>query len=250
MRRTFLVLPVLALAIFIVPITRAFFNEVDELKQELVTWQTTHAADFSDLINTLENLSTVSFSDVSAGDWFSPYVASVNDWGIVSGYRDATGKPTGIFGPSNSVTVAELLKMALEAAQVDKSQCGLVPPTHAQAIGHWAAQYVSCAEAKNMRIMQNPNIDINRLATRAEVVEVIDDAFGDTVPPIYSNFKDTAGHPLEADIAYAYLRGIISGDKDSHGVELGIFRPNDAINRAEVAKIIYERLKVDVKTGQ
>jgi hypothetical protein len=248
MRRVALALPVLALALLLVPMTKAFFDEFDELKQELVTWQTTHAADFSDLINTLDDLSTVQFSDVTTADWFSPYVASVSDWGIVSGYRDAAGQPTGKFGPANPVTVGELLKMALEAAQTDKSQCGLVPPTHTKAIGHWAAQYVSCGEAMNMRLLSDANIDVNRPATRAEVLAVIHDAFGDTVPPLFSNFKDTIGNTYEADIAYAYTRGIVSGDKDSRGIETGIFRPNDPINRAEVAKIIYERLKVDVKT--
>ncbi len=250
MRRFALGIPLLALSAIIVPSIQAFFDELEELKQELVTWETTHAADFSDLINTLDDISTVSFSDVTDNDWFSPYVASVSDWGIVSGYRDAAGAPTGRFGPANPVTVAELLKMALEAAQTDKTQCGLVPPSHNQAIGHWAAEYVSCGEAMNMRLLKDINADVNRPATRAEVLAVIHDAFGDNVPPIFSNFRDTIGNTYEADIAYAYTRGVVSGDKDSLGIETGTFRPNDPINRAEVAKIIYERLKVDVKTGE
>lgn len=247
MKRLAVAIPVLALAALLVPMTKAFFDEFEELKQELVTWETTHAADFSDLINTLDDLSVMRFSDVADTDWFSPYVSSVSDWGIVSGYRDAAGESTGKFGPANPVTVAELLKMALEAAQTDKALCGLVPPAHATAIGHWAAEYVACAESLEMRLLSDANININRPATRAEVIAVIHDAFGDNVPPLYSNFKDTVGNPYEADIAYAYTRGVVSGDKDSRGIETGTFRPNDPINRAEVAKIIYERLKVDVK---
>lgn len=246
MRRFLLSLPLLLVAALAVPVTQAFFDELEELKSELVTWQTTHAADFDDLINTLDDLSGTAFQDVTDADWFSPYVASVSDWGIVSGYRDENGNPTGRFGPSNPVTIAELLKMSLEAVQVQEDECGIVPPTHTQALGHWAAKYISCAEAKNMRLLRDADIDFNRTATRAEVLAVIHDSFGDSVPPIFSNFKDTIGHPLEADIAYAYSRGIVSGDKDKQGIELGTFRPNDPINRAEVAKILYERLKVDV----
>jgi len=38
----------------------------------------------------------------------------------------------------------------------------------------------------------------------------------------------------------------VSGDTNSDGTEKGTFRPDDAINRAETAKIIYERLKLEV----
>lgn len=229
-----------------VPLVQGFLDEITELRQELVTWQTTHAADFSDLINTIDDISGVQFGDVEEGDWYNPYVQSVASWGIISGYRGVDGKPTGAFGPTNNVTIGEMLKIALKSAQVDEAVCGIVPPVHAQAIGHWAAPFVSCAEQKEMTILNSPSFDLDRPATRAEVVSIIDDAFGDQVPPLYSNFRDTAGHPLEAHIAYAYTRGIVSGDKNSLGIETGTFRPNDFINRAEVAKIVYQRLKTDV----
>jgi hypothetical protein len=238
------------IAVLAIPAAKAFFDELTELRQELVTWETTHAADFSDLINTLDDIAGVQFGDVGEGDWFNPYVQSVASWGIISGYRGADGNPTGEFGPANNVTVAEMLKIALKSAHVDETQCGLVPPEHLQAIGHWAAAFVSCGEAQDMRILEDADIDLNRPATRAEVVAMIDDAFNDTVPPLYSNFRDTAGHPLEADIAYAYTRGIVSGDKSALGIETGTFRPNNFINRAEVAKIVYQRLRVDAVATQ
>lgn len=250
MRKLLLPVGVTLAALIIVPAAKAFFDDLTELRQELVTWETTHAADFSDLINTLDDIAGVQFGDVAEGDWFNPYVQSVASWGIISGYRGADGKLTGSFGPANDVTVAEMLKISLKSAHVDETQCGLVPPEHQQAIGHWAAAFVSCGEGLNMRILQDPDIDLNRAATRAEVVAMIDDAFGDTVPPIYSNFRDTAGHPLEADIAYAYTRGIVSGDKDKLNIETGTFRPDDSINRAEVAKIVYQRLRVDAVATQ
>jgi hypothetical protein len=228
------------------PAAKAFFDDLTQLRQELVTWETTHAADFSDLINTLDDISGVQFGDVAGGDWFNPYVQSVASWGIISGYRGADGKPTGVFGPANNVTVAEMLKISLKSAGIDETTCSLVPPQHAQAIGHWAAPFVSCGEVLGMHILDDPDLDVDRPATRAEVVEMIDDAFGDNVPPLYSNFRDTAGHPLEAHIAYAYTRGIVSGGKDANGVETGIFRPDDPVNRAETAKIVYQRLRVDV----
>lgn len=247
MRKLSALFLVVAAAVAVVPAAKALFEELEELKQELVTWQTTHASDFSDIMNTLDDLSGPAFNDVSDADWFSPYVASVSQWGIVSGYRDSTGKPLGTFGPGNPVTIAELLKMTMEAAQVNEDVCGIVPPLHTQALGHWASKYVSCGEGMNMRILSDANVDLNRQAKRAEVLAAVHDAFGDHVPPIFSNFRDTANHPLESDIAFANAQGIVSGDKDALGIQTGTFRPNDPINRAEVAKIIYERLKVDVK---
>lgn len=249
MRRIILPIAGLVLTFATVTVVHGFFSQIDEMKAELTGWQSAHAADFSDLLSTLDNLSGGSFNDVSDADWFSPYVATVSGWGVVSGYKDAQGNALGTFGPANPVTVAELLKMAFKSDQIDTSVCGLVPPVHAQAIGHWAQAYISCGEQMNIRILKDPSLTIDRHATRAEVLAVLDDVFGEHVPPLFSNFKDTQGHPLEADIAYAYTRGIVSGDKDSKGIETGIFRPNDDINRAEVAKIIYEWTKVRVKEG-
>ena len=50
-------------------------------------------------------------------------------------------------------------------------------------------------------------------------------------------FNDSKSHKYKNDIAYAYALGIISGDINADGSEKGTFRPDDPINRAEVAKI-------------
>lgn len=47
-------------------------------------------------------------------------------------------------------------------------------------------------------------------------------------------------------IAYAAALKIVSGDRDAAGNPRKIFRPNAPVNRAEAAKIIYERLRVEV----
>jgi hypothetical protein len=63
---------------------------------------------------------------------------------------------------------------------------------------------------------------------------------------LYSSFVDTQGHRCEADIAYANLYGIVSGDISPQGGETGTFRPDDPVNRTETAKIIYEKLKLEI----
>lgn len=223
-----------------------FFDEIVALQEELQVWEATNAADFSDVIEQLEDITGPVFRDVADVDWFNPYVASLSEWGIVSGYKDSQGRPTGEYRPGNQVTIAEVLKMAMEGAQVNEANC-TGTPLHPQGVDHWARTYVKCAEDLGVRLL-DPRLpaDLNRPAKRAEVLTVIHDTFGDEVLPLYSSFVDTQGHRFEADIAYANLYGIVSGDTNSAGGETGTFRPDDAINRAETAKIIYEKLKLEI----
>lgn len=223
-----------------------FFDEIVALQEELQVWEATNAADFTDVIEQLEDITGPVFRDVADADWYNPYVASLAEWGIVSGYKDDNGRPTGEYRPGNQVTIAEVLKMSMEAAQIDESLCTNTP-LHPQAAEHWARKYIACAEQMNVRLL-DPLLpaDVNRPAKRAEVLTIIHDTFGDEVLPLYSSFVDTQGHRYEADIAYANLYGIVSGDTNSEGSETGTFRPDDAINRAETAKILYEKLKLQV----
>lgn len=225
----------------------AFFNILDQLKEEFSGMGGSPeeaSVHFDDLIDQLSEGDVPQFNDVVMGAWYESYVRKVAQWGIVTGYKDEQGRSLGRFGPGDPVTVAQMLKMALESAKVDETQCGS-SPEHPQAQGHWATQYVACGEKKNMRILRTfPNLD--RPALRGEVLVIIHDAFGDRIPPLLSTFEDTAGHPYEADIAYDAVLGIISGDTDRWGSSTGTFRPNDQVNRAEAAKIIYEKLKAQV----
>lgn len=236
------------MAALVVSAGHAFFDEIDELRSELQVWQTTHAADFTDVIAQLGDITGPVFRDVDSAAWYNPYVSSLAEWGIVSGYRDTAGRFTGEFKPANNVTIAEALKMAMEAAQVDRSICAQVAPAHPQAQNHWSKDYVSCAEQMKVRLVVS-GADLDRPASRAEVLTIVLDVFQDQALPLYSNYNDTAGHVYERDIAYATLSGIVNGDTDRSGTELGTFRPDDKINRAETAKIIYERLKVDVRSA-
>jgi len=225
----------------------AFYDEMISLRNDLKLYETAHATDFSEVLNQLGEITGSVFTDVKDDDWFQPYVTSLAEWHIVSGFRNKEGKLTGEFKPGNSVTVAEVLKMAMAAIEIDTSTCGTSTPTHTEAKGHWAQMYVTCGEKMKMRILSQKTIDLNRTATRAEVVSIVLDVFGDEAPALLSSFKDTMNSPYESDIAYARLLGIVSGDKDMSGKATGNFRPNMLILRAEVAKVVYERLKIEVR---
>ncbi len=171
------------------------------------------------------------FLDVPAEAWFFSSVEQAVDLGIVSGYKDAQGNPTGTFGPENSVTFAEALKIAIESAGYD-SNLG-------QGYGHWAAKYLSIAIGERFSLTPNQNVDLDRPATRSEVASLIADAFRVQMPPYFiPAFTDvSASNRFAFDIQALQRDAILSGDTDTAGNATGRFRPESTINRAEMVKI-------------
>ena len=54
---------------------------------------------------------TTQFSDVPSGTWYSAAVAWCADNGVVTGYTDEAGNPTGFFGPDDFVSREQLAAM-------------------------------------------------------------------------------------------------------------------------------------------
>ncbi|KKT19823.1 MAG: hypothetical protein UW03_C0013G0023, partial [Candidatus Peregrinibacteria bacterium GW2011_GWA2_43_8] len=77
-------------------------NEIDDLKEEA------REEKYDDGI--------IPFMDVDDDQWYTSYVWDVKEDGYVGGYKDAEGELTGYYGPSDNVTVGEILKMTLEAS--------------------------------------------------------------------------------------------------------------------------------------
>lgn len=171
------------------------------------------------------------FSDVSSDAWFASSVRQAVDLGIVSGYKDASGRPTGRFSPENNVTIAEALKIAIESAGYDVRL--------GQGSGHWAARYLSIAIGERFELTPNQMVDLDRFATRAEVASLIADAFRVSMPAgLTQQFLDVSPSVRFATAIAALARdGILSGDTDAAGKATGRFRPDDPINRAETVKI-------------
>ena len=179
---------------------------------------------------------SILFRDVPLDAWFSPYVSYVIGEKIAEGYRDHMGKPKGEFGVVNPVTYAEILKMALEAAGTDLK--GVPPPRNNTAQNTWASPYVAKAEALQLSVFR-PALDVNAPATRGAVIQTVLEALGITIGKTFATYEDVPqDHSFSAAIASATFFGLIEGDKDANGALLNRFRPDDAINRAEAAKII------------
>jgi len=176
--------------------------------------------------------------DVPVNQWFAPYVLSLVNAGIVSGYKNAQGVLTGEFKPENNVTYAELAKMAVEAAgltaRVDKT------PQNRSARGQWSSGYIAALEERGVSVFAAPALDVNTVASRGAVLQVIQEAFGRSIPDaqggVYSDVSVRTAHAGAIESGTA--SGIVSGDDGK-----STFRPTASINRAEVSKIIEKAMQ-------
>ncbi len=180
----------------------------------------------------------VRLTDVPQNAWFAPFVFTVAKSGIVSGYRDASGAPTGLFGPENAITIAELTKIAHKLAGINEADV-TAPPQNRKAKGQWFAQFIASAENLDWVLFLDVQIDPARPATRGEVIQTLLQALD--VPlqwPKGTVFTDVNRHtPHAAAIETAAAKGIVTGSSTT-GKAGGAFRPGENINRAEVAKIV------------
>jgi len=179
----------------------------------------------------------VLYADVPLSAWYAPFVSFMVEEKIATGYADASGKPTGEFGVTNPVTFAEIVKMALNAAE--KESGNLPPPRNTSAQGTWAAGFVAQAETMSLSVF-SPKLNVHSPATRGAVIQTILEVMGiPTGIKIAAPFSDVpSNHPYAQAIATAAAYGLIGGDTDVNGNDLGTFRPDAPVTRAEVAKII------------
>jgi hypothetical protein len=111
----------------------------------------------------------------------------------------------------------------------------------AAALNHWAKAYVARAEELGLDIVGEGDADLNRPATRGEVIRMMLEAAGIEPDPIGgTSFSDVPpGHKHAAFIELGNELGIVSGDDNAT-----TFRPNDPINRAEVSKIANQIIEI------
>lgn len=105
--------------------------------------------------------STTSFTDVSTKHWANGYVATAAKQGIINGYGN------GKFGPSDSVTYAQMIKMLV---------CAWGYENDAKQAGGWPDGYITFAEdagySKGLVIK-----DFNNSAKRSDVAMLIYNSF-------------------------------------------------------------------------
>ncbi|MBT3293158.1 S-layer homology domain-containing protein [Candidatus Peregrinibacteria bacterium] len=179
----------------------------------------------------------VVFFDVPISEWYAPYIQTVIKSGVMSGYKDENGNLSGSFGPGNNVTMAELLKVAHELSDIDENAVS-GRANNILSKSTWFERYMNSAETLNWLAYQDHRLDPGKNATRSEVIVTLLQAL--QVPRQWSTgeaFTDIERSTLySSSVETAALDGLVNGYED------GSFRPNDSINRAEMAKIISQAI--------
>ncbi|HVW66555.1 MAG TPA: LamG-like jellyroll fold domain-containing protein [Candidatus Peribacteraceae bacterium] len=179
------------------------------------------------------------FSDVPLSSWFAPPVDNLAQLGIVSGYKDASGHPTGRYGPGSTVTYAEFAKMLLRAASV-RSGAGDLPSTLT-----WPADYLRIAQSRGLTVyehLSNVNAAISRGDVAQSVVDLLDLAKGTGFVPSFSDLPQT--HPNASSIRILVSLGLMTGDDGKTTI-----RPDATLNRAEAAALLARLLTLPAETA-
>ncbi|MDR2665060.1 MAG: trypsin-like peptidase domain-containing protein [Oscillospiraceae bacterium] len=165
------------------------------------------------------------FADVGEGSWYAPYIKTAYEYALMDGKRE------GAFDPDGGLTAAEAIKLAvtLHMMYFDKE---LV-------LGGSETQLAAYTEAAiGWGITEPLAGGYEAPATRAQFAELIRNALP---PEEYAPIGAAADYcipdvsPAErggAAVYALYRAGILVGDD-----EYGLFRPEDAITRAQAAEI-------------
>ncbi|MCF7905630.1 S-layer homology domain-containing protein [Candidatus Gracilibacteria bacterium] len=163
------------------------------------------------------------FNDVSSSTWSADYIRRASAANLMTGYADGSGK----FGPTDQLTTAQTLAIALRLFGYD---------TSGTATGDWSTPYFHAAASAGLEVEGAPHSTISRanaisLLARAAEVDL------SQYQGMDSGFTDV---PVRADyvpaIVWAVENGIVSGYEQT-GLNGKRFGPNDPLTREQAAKI-------------
>lgn len=108
------------------------------------------------------NFNQKCFKDITAEDWFTPYLCYGKNAGWTTGYKDGTVKP------GKEITLAEAVKIAVVAMEWDLDAAKDQPLPKKLSPKEWYAPYFRVAIMKN--ITDGASADINKVMTRFDTV--------------------------------------------------------------------------------
>jgi hypothetical protein len=200
------------------------------------------SAAISDLAsNTLEGLPYVNgavysvvqgqtFPDVPASFWGWTLVERLFYNGLTSGYPDET------YRPNNSVTRAEIAVLLLKAINGPGYNPPAVNATFSDTDNHWAKNWIEALKTSGITSgypdgTYRPENSVSRAEISIFLLKAINGP-GYNPPIANATFSDTDSHWAKNWIEALKASGITSGYPD------GTFRPENSVNRAEIAAFI------------
>lgn len=166
------------------------------------------------------------FADVQK-HWSKEFVDKLYSLGVIKGKTDKA------FAPDDSITRAEMLKIALEAFDY-KIPTRVTKPFSDVASNSWYAPYVQVAKSKKIiGGYADGSFHPNQPVTRVEALKILAAAAKLKVDSKgTASFKDTPKDSWYMKyVAFAKANDIVAGYPD------GTFRPEAKITRGEIAKI-------------
>lgn len=188
-----------------------------------------------DFVSGTVNGEQVAFMDVPKTEWYATYVDNVTRKGVMGGYKSPSGKPLGKFGPNDPVTLAQLARIAHEIAGLNEVEA-YRPPVN-ETTPDWAKRYIASAEQRDWAIFVDATVNVNRPATRGEVLMTLLQALNIPLQwPTGTAFRDVSRRtPYAAAIETAAQLGVVAGSAAGGSSSFG---PQNPINRAELAKVL------------
>jgi hypothetical protein len=166
-----------------------------------------------------------SFTDIS-DHWAKHYIMLLECYGIVEGVEP------GLYMPENTVTRAELTKVALLLADIPINTN--LAPAFTDIRGHWSEDYVNTAA--NLGIVQGvggrlfaPDAKIDRAAALKILLLATQTQSGGTTRQYFNDTPSSEWYTPYVNRAYQL--GIVSGFEGDY------FRPANLITRGEMAKM-------------
>lgn len=175
------------------------------------------------------------FPDVAMAAWYTPYVASVYEMGLMQ------GNSIGAFCPGGNVTVAETAALAARLHQIYHSGSA-----EFRQGDPWYQVYVDYCTKNG--ILTKTYADYNAPATRSEFAAILSRTLPAEALTAINTIPDgqipdvAAGAENAAEIYLLYRAGVLTGNDD-----YGTFAPNSSIHRSEVAAIIARMAMTDLR---
>ena len=192
-------------------------------------------AEDEEVVNNPTDQVNVFFDDLAGYEWASAYINALYNMNVISGKDDK------LFAPADSITRAEFAKMMVGAFGIeDATYDGFVDVK----ADDWYYPYVGAAYAAGLiQGTGNGMFGANDVISRQDAVVIAFRALKIEAVKSDLTFKDKeqiADYALDA-VATLSNTGVVSGNENQE------FLPNNNLNRAEAAKIIYTLLTKEVK---
>lgn len=193
-------------------------------------------------VTAAEGAQSPNFTDISS-HWARSYIERIAEKGIVQ------GKSRNRYAPDDNISRAELLKIALNAFELEVDSEVTEDVLSDVKVGDWFAPYVKAAFKNDIIYGFNdgfkPNTPVTRgmaatILVKAAGYKDVDSHFSNNYSgsvDVFVNFPDVpVGAYFAPFISYLYDMQIIDGYED------GTFGPDKLMTRAEVAKVVVNML--------